>query len=275
MKRVTHILFTVTSMDELLIKAIVVSALISINAAVAGTLTVFRRASFLIAGSAHSALAGVAVALFLNSIGIGVHYFISALVAAMFAALLSARASRWGDINTGIATAFALSMAVAVIFISMTGNAASAWQFLFGDILLLTDNDFILISISTAFVLVVTSFLYYKFLFISFDPNGAEAAGIDVHLYDLALISLISLSVVSALKAIGAILVFSIFIAPSASAKEIGKSTRSVFVISFTIAILSMYSALSLSFYYPLPAGALAALFSSITYFIITARKII
>ena len=53
-------------MDELLIKAIIVSILIAINAAIAGTLTVFRRASFLVAGSSHSALAGVAIALFLK-----------------------------------------------------------------------------------------------------------------------------------------------------------------------------------------------------------------
>ena len=261
-------------MDELLIKAIIVSALVSINAAVAGTLTVFRRASFLVAGSAHSALAGVAVALFLNSIGFEVHYFAFALLAAVFAAFLSARASKYGDINTGIAIAFALSMAVAVIFISVTRNyASSVWQFLFGDVLLLTDDDFALIAISTAFVLIATSFLYHKFLFISFDPDGAEAFGINVHLYDFILISLISISVVSALKAIGAILVFSIFIAPSASAMELGKSTKAVFSISFIIALLSMYFGLVISYQYSLPAGALAALISSLTYFIVTARK--
>lgn len=264
----------VTSMDDLLIKAIIASAFIAINASIAGTLTVFRRASFLVAGSAHSALAGVAVALFLNSIGFEMHYFAFALLAAIFAALLSARASKYGDINTGIAIAFALSMAVAVIFISMTRNYGNAWQFLFGDILLLTDEDFVLIAISTSIILIATSFFYYKFLFISFDPDGAEAAGINVHLYDFLLISMISISAVSALKAVGAILVFSIFIAPSATAMEIGKSTRAVFGLSLAIALFSLYFGLALSYSYPLPAGALAALIASLLYFVTALRKI-
>lgn len=262
-------------MDELLIKAVIVSILIAINTAIAGTLTVFRRASFLVAGSSHSALAGVAVALFLKSIGIDVHYFAFALLAAVFAAFLAAKASKHGDINTGIAVAFALSMAVAVVFISMTRNYTSnAWQFLFGDLLLLTDEDFALISISTSVVLITTSFFYHKFLFISFDPDGAEAFGINVHLYDFLLISIISISVVSALKAVGAILVFSIFIAPSATAMEIGKNTRAIFGISFIIALLSMYFGLVISYQYSLPAGALAALIASLVYFITAARKI-
>jgi len=261
-------------MDELLIRAIIASVFIAINAAIAGTLTVFRRASFLVAGSAHSALAGVALALFLNSIGFSIHYFALALLAVIFAALLSAKAARYGDVNTGIAIAFALSMALAVIFISMTRNYGNAWQFLFGDILLLTDEDFVLISISTSFIIIATSLFYYKFLFISFDPDGANAAGINVGLYDFLLISLISISVVSALKATGAILAFSIFIAPSATAMEIGKSTRAVFGISLAIALFSLYSGLALSYSYPLPAGALAALVASLLYFVTAVRKI-
>ncbi len=254
-------------MDDLLIKALIAATMVALNASIAGTLTVFRKASFLVAGSAHSALAGVAIALFLNSVGINAHYFVFALVASLLAAMLSARSSRFGDINTGIATAFALSMAVVGIFISLANYSASAWQFLFGDILLLTDEDVALIAISTAIVVIVVANLYHKFLFISFDPSGAEAVGINVSFYDFVLLSLISASVVSAMKAIGAILVFSIFIAPSATAKYFGRSTGSVFAIAFFIALISMYSGVVISLLYPIPAGAMAALIASLLYF--------
>ncbi|WP_202319968.1 metal ABC transporter permease [Archaeoglobus neptunius] len=255
-------------MDELILRAIIAAVLISINAAVAGSLTVFRRASFLVAGSAHSALAGVAAALFLNSIGFGVHYFIFAMIAAVFSAYLTARAARRGDVNTGIAAAFSLSMAVAVIFISMTRNsAANAWQFLFGDILLLTQEDFVILAVSTVLIVITVSFLYYKFLFISFDPLGAEAAGINVYFYDFVLIALISASVVTALKAVGAILVFSIFVAPSSAARILGKSTGSVYTITFVIALVSLYAGIATSYYLTLPSGAVAAALASTVYF--------
>ncbi len=255
-------------MDELLIKAIIAATMVSLNASIAGTLTVFRRASFLVAGSAHSALAGVAVALFLNSVGVQAHYFLFALIASLLAATIAARSSRLGDINTGIATTFALSMAVVGIFISLANYSASAWQFLFGDILLLTNEDVALIAASTTIVIVVASLLYHKFLFISFDPSGAEAVGLNVGFYDFILISLISASVVSAMKAVGAILVFSIFIAPSATAKYFGRSTGSVFIIAFLVALVSMYGGVVISLLYPIPAGAMAALLASFLYFV-------
>ncbi|WP_456330089.1 metal ABC transporter permease [Archaeoglobus sp.] len=261
-------------MDELILRALIASLLISLNASVAGTLTVFRRASFLVAGSAHSALAGVALALFLNSIGIDAHYFLFALIAALFFAFLSAKAARRGDVNVGIATAFSLSMALAAIFISLTRNSASnAWQFLFGDILLLTVDDFAIVTISTVFVLLAVSFFYHKFLFISFDPSGAEAMCLNVYLYDFLLIALISVSVVTALKAVGAILVFSIFIAPSSTARILGRSLSSVFVISFILALSSLYLGLVTSFFFSIPSGAVAAAIASLVYFAISWKK--
>jgi len=261
-------------MDELILRALIASLLVSLNASVAGTLAIFRRTPFLIAGSAHSALFGVAVALFLNSTGIGAHYFLLALISALIFAFLSANAARRGDVNVGIATAFSLSMALAAIFISMTRNSASnAWQFLFGDILLLTFDDFVILTISTVFVLLAVSFLYHKFIFISFDPSGAEAMCINTYLYDFLLIALISLSAVTALKAIGAVLVFSIFIAPSSAARVLGKSLSSVFVISFILALLSIYSGLLVSFFFNIPSGAVAAAIASLVYFAISWRR--
>lgn len=261
-------------MDELILRAILASVLISLNASIAGTLTVFRRASFLVAGSAHSALAGVSLALFLNSIGFSAHYFLFALIAAVFFAVLSAKAARRGDVNTGIATAFSLSMALAAVFISMTRNSASnAWQFLFGDVLLLTLDDFVIVAITTAFVLIAVSFFYYKFIFISFDPSGAEATCINVYLYDFMLIALISISVVTALKAVGAILVFSIFIAPPSAARILGKTLSSVFIISFVLALLSLYTGLLTSFYFSIPSGAVAAVIASSIYFAVSWGK--
>ncbi len=261
-------------MDELLLRAIIASVMISINASIAGSLTVFRRASFLVAGSAHSALAGVALALFLGSVGVKVHYFLLAMVAALCFAYLSARSARKGDINTGIATAFSLSMALAAILISLTRNSASnAWQFLFGDILLLTESDFAIIALSTAIIVVVTSQFYPKFLFISFDPEGAEAACVNVHLYDFILIALISASVVTALKAVGAVLVFSIFIAPSSAARLLGKSLSSIFIFSFIIALFSLYAGILASFYFYLPSGAVAAAIASLAYFAVSVKS--
>lgn len=261
-------------MDELIVRAIIASFIVALNASLAGSFTVFRRASFLVASSSHSALAGVSLALLLNSIGFEVHYFIFAMIAAILFSILAANAARSGDINTGIAVSFSLSMAIAAILLSMTRNAASsAWQFLFGDILLLTVGDFALITISTAFILLATSIFYHKFLLISFDPAASEALGLNVHLYDSLLIAIISASVVVALKAVGAVLVFSIFIAPSSAAKVLGRSVKSVILISFAITVFCLYAGILSSFYLKIPSGAVAAAIASAIYFVLAGKK--
>ncbi len=260
-------------MDEFLIRAILASLSISFCASAAGTLTIFRRASFLVAGAAHSALAGAAIAIFLNAMGINVPYFTLALVFAAFSAILASYSARKGDINTGIAISFALSMSLAVIVLSFTPNYASkAWQLLFGDLLLLTETDIVVLVVSTVVFLIIVAFLFNKFIFVSFDPEGAEASGIDVPKIDTLMIVLISLSVVSALKAVGAILVFAIFVAPAATAGKISKNVAGVFYLSFLISFLCLCTGIYASYAYALPAGAFAALVASILYFIVALR---
>ncbi len=252
-------------MDELLLRSLIACLAVSLSASVAGSLTVFRRASFLIAGAAHSALAGAAIAVLL---GIGVYYFPLASAFAAFVAVLASYSAKRGDINTGIAVSFAFSMSLAAIALSMTREyAAKAWQLFFGDMLLLTELDIAIISLSTSALLAIAAVYYYKFIFVSFDPEGAEAANINVSLVDFLLIALISLSVVSALKAVGAILVFAIFVAPAAAAKEVAKSVSGVFYLSFAISLCSLLVGIAISFAYALPAGALAALVASLIYF--------
>ncbi len=165
-------------------------------------------------------------------------------------------------------------MAFAVIVLSKTREyAAKAWQFMFGDLLLLTKQDIVIIAISTSLLLLLASLFYYKFLFISFDPEGAEAMGISVQIFDLLLIAIISTSVVSAMKAVGAILIFSLFIAPAATAKELGRNINGIFGFSFILAFSSLILGILTSMIYSIPAGAFAAFISSSCYFAVVFYK--
>jgi len=257
-------------MDEYLLRAFLAIIAVSINASVAGTLTVFRKASFLVAGASHAALAGAALAVLLGSFGLEYDYFLIALVFAVVSAVLASYAARFRDINTGIAISFALSMSLVALFLSVTREyAAKAWELFFGDLLLLTENDIYIITLSTAVVVLVFVYFYYRFLFIFFDPEGAEAFGLNVKVLDYILVSIISLSVVSALKAVGAILVFAIFVVPAAAAKEVAKSVHSVFYMSFLLSFTCLGIGILLSLTVPVPTGAFAAFLTSLIYFII------
>ncbi|TDA27434.1 MAG: ABC transporter permease [Archaeoglobi archaeon] len=253
-------------MDKIFISALLISLLVAIS----GNLAVFRKASFLIAGVAHSALAGVALSLLLASIGLELNYFAVAVLIGIAFAVLASTVSRFSDIDTGIAISFALSMALAVIFISMIrGMSAKVWSFLFGEIFLITAQDLVYLTFSATLAVLLFGLLYDRLLFFLFDPEGAEASGINPKLLDIILVTIIAISVVSAMRAVGAILSYSIFVAPAAIAREFSKSIRQSIILTFAIALVSLITGILASIIFPVSASALAAFTASALYLIV------
>lgn len=250
-------------MDRVLVSILLISLLVSI----AGNLAVFRKASFLIAGVAHSALSGVALSLLLSSLNIDIDYFFLASAFAIAFAILASVASKFTDIDTGIAISFALSLSLAVIFLSAVRSmSAKIWTFLFGELMLVTTQDLIYLTLSTLIVIFLFGLLYEKFLFFLFDPESAQASGINIKLLDIVLVAIIAVSVVAVIRSVGAILAYSIFVAPSAIAKEVSKSVGQSFIISFGIAFLSLMVGISISMLFPVSASALSAFVASALY---------
>ena len=253
-----------------IIRSILAILLIAINASITGSFTIFRNVSFLVAGASHAALAGAALAIVLGMYGIfSLNPIIGGAIFAVFTALAAGYAAKDEGINTAIAISFAMSMSLAILFISMIREyAARVWGLLMGDLFLLTDNDLILMTISTLFVIIVAILFYREFLFISFDMEGALAYGINASLVNYLLLTIIAISVVVMLKGVGAILVFAMFVAPAAAANEMARKISDVFIVAFIIAALSGFFGIFVSFYFEISPGAIAALTASLIYFL-------
>lgn len=248
--------------------------LISAIVSVAGSLAIFRRASFLIAGVAHSALAGVALAILLASLDLKIDYFLISTLFAILFALIATTFSKFSDIDTGIGVSFALSMAVAVILISMARSyTAKLWAFLFGELFLVTEIDFFYLSITLVAIFLLLGFLYDKLIFFLFDPEGAEASGINTKLIDAIIFAIVAIAVVAVIRAVGAILAYSIFIAPSAVAKKFSKSVLQTFVYSFLITLTCLTTGLIVSSILPISASAISAFIASILYLFVSIRS--
>lgn len=265
--------------EPYILRAIIAIILISINAALTGSFTIFKDVSFLVAGSSHAALAGAALAIFLDMYGIlhGIDPIIGGIIFAIITALTAGYASRKGEkeqVNTAIGIAFAMSMALAVLIISLIREyAARAWGLLFGDLLLLTNTDIFLMAITTGFVVLIVLIFYKEFLFISFDMEGAMAYGVRATTFNYLLMIIIAISVVIIMKGVGTILVFAMLVAPAAAGNEVAKSVKGVMVIAFIITVISGIFGLLASFVYPFSPGAIAALTATTIYFVSIAFK--
>ncbi len=257
-------------LDEFLIRAIVAIILVTINASIAGSFTIFKDVPFLVAGSAHAALAGAAMMIALEGY-FAINPFFGAAIFAIFIALYAARARQ---ANVAIGISFAFSMALAVLFISLIREqAARVWGYLFGDLLLLTDNDIFLMAIVTSAILIVFIVFAREFLFISFDFEGSMAQGIRAKQLNYLLLSLISISTVVIMKAVGAILVYAMLIAPAAAANRKAGSVAGVFGIAGIIALLSSFAGLLIALYIPFSPSAVAALIATAIYFAVAKNE--
>ena len=258
--------------DVYIIRAIIAIFLLAINASIAGSFTIFKDVTFLVAGAAHAALAGaslaIAMAMYLN---FNFDPIAGALIFAILIALFSAHAKKT---NIAIGIGFATSMSLAVLFISMIREqAARVWGLLFGDLLLLTDHDIIVMAITTIFILMLVIYFNKEFLFISFDSEGAMAAGINVKLFNYILLSVIAISTVVIMRGVGAILVYAMLVAPAAASNEISKSVLQVFSMAAIMALAAGFVGLTLAFYFNISPGAITSLIATLFYFLAIIKR--
>jgi len=256
-------------LDEFVLRAIVAVILLAINSALAVSFTVFRDVPFLVAGSAHAALAGAALFIAIETV-IDMNPFIGAIIFAIFIALSASKAKQ---ANVAIGISFAFSMGLAVLFISLIKEqAARVWGLLFGDLLLLTNDDIFTMATFTAVLVTLYLAFIRDFLFVCFDEEGAEVSGIRVTWINVILLSTIALATVVAMKAVGAILVYAMLIAPAAAANRVAGSTGQVFLLSALFALLAGFAGMGIALLFPLSPSAIAALIVTAIYFF-TLRK--
>ncbi|MEX0569149.1 MAG: metal ABC transporter permease [Candidatus Njordarchaeota archaeon] len=243
--------------NPFVLRAFIAILLISVLAATAGSFTTFRGLSFLVASIAHSALAGAALAVVLDQYGIvkELDPTLSALLFGIIMAIIigiSEKIEHTEKIEIAIGISFALSMSLAVLFISMMREySVEAWALILGDILLLSFRDILVLTIITAIVAFIFILFMREFIFLSFDPEGTRAMGVNVDFYHILMLVLVASSTVVLLRGIGAILVYAVLIIPSAIANKISKDVYQIlfysFVISLTCGIIGIIVSLFIS----------------------------
>ncbi len=256
-------------------RALLASVLIATIAATTGTFMVFRGLSFLTAGVAHAALGGVALALFLQATGI-VPWFdpiLGAIVFAVFVAVMTAYAGERGiaqkmEVAVGVSFALSMSIAVLLMYYLPPTMVPVIWSYLVGDILLLDNIDVILL-LGVAFSLVILFILFKKeFVYVSIDMEGSSAHGMHARGYNYLMLICAAVAIALTIKAVGAILVYAILIAPAAASNELMKTINNVIIGTFVLALASMLLGLAGSFPIFASPSALAGIIAALSYII-------
>ena len=235
-------------------RSLVIAILVGLICAVVGSYLMVQRLALLGDAISHSVLPGLAVA-FIIGANIFVGAFIAGVLSTMAIAWIRTRSSIKEDAAMGILFSAFFALGVTLITVVQKDNKIDLNHFLFGNILGVTVEEVWDTAIISAIVLLVIFLLYKELLFYTFDPLGAQAAGLPVNLLNFGLMLLIALTIVASMKAVGVILVLALLITPGATAYLLVQRLHQVMSVGAAIGIVASISGMYLSYFYNLPSG--------------------
>jgi zinc transport system permease protein len=250
--------------------AILIGICISPALGIVGTMVVTRRISSLAGASTHAALGGFGLALFLQRVCM-LDWFtptlgavIGAVSAAVAVGIVSIYAKERED--TVIGAVWAIGMSIGLLFLDRTPGYVDWQGYLFGSILLLTEEDLYMTLLLDAVILIPTLIFFPAVLAMSFDDTFAKLRGIKVSALYLGLLILTALTIVLLINLVGIMLVIALLTLPAAAAACYTSHLRTTMILSAVFNALFITSGLLLSCILELPSGPTIVVLSGIIY---------
>lgn len=250
--------------------ALLVSVLVSPALGVIGTLVVTRRISSLAGASAHAALGGFGLALFLQrACGLA---FITATAGALAGSLAAALTVGIVSIcarereDTVIGAVWAIGMSVGLLFLEHTPGYVDWQSYLFGNILLLSHYDLYLTLALDAAVLVPTVLFFPQLLAMLFDGTYASLRGVKNNLIYLVMLAMTAVTIVLLINLVGIMLVIALLTLPAAAAGCCTSHLKSMMIVSVVFNALFLIAGLVVSSIFSLPSGPTIVVISGIVY---------
>ncbi|MSP12282.1 MAG: metal ABC transporter permease [Chloroflexi bacterium] len=223
--------------------AFLAGSFVAVVAAIIGYFLVIRGLTFAGDALSHIGFAGAAGAVLL-----GVDPLFGLLAFSVGAAIgigLLGKEIRERDIAIGIMMTLALGFGM--LFLSLyKGRAERTYSILFGTILGIDKTDILVTAIFSLFAIAVVLILFRPLLFISFDPQVAEARGVPVRLIAIAFMILVAVTVSISVQVVGVLLIFTLLVGPAATAIRLAR--RPLAAIGLAVALGLGYTWLGILF---------------------------
>lgn len=238
---------------QFLRNALVTSVAIGIVAGAIGCFIILRGMSLMGDAISHAVLPGVAL-----SYIFGINFFIGAIIFGLLASVLITYISHHSIVksDTAIGITFSAFLALGVILIGVANSSTDLFHILFGNVLAVQNSDKYLTLGIAAVVIVIVALFYRPLLLTSFDPNMAQAFGMNVKRYHYLLMFLLTLVSVTAMQSVGTILIVALLITPAATAFLYTKRLNQMLILSSFLGALSSVVGLWLGYTFNLAAGS-------------------
>jgi manganese/iron transport system permease protein len=226
---------------------------VGVVCAAVGVLVVLRGLAFLGDAVAHAAFPGIVIA-FLLKTNLIVGGMVAAVLAAVSMGVLARRATIRED--TAIGVVFSGMFALGIVLFSgirqYTGDLLSV---LLGNVLAITPEHLALGAVTSAVILASLWLWWRELIFVSFDPVGARAAGLNTARYDIGLLALIGLTVAVAVQLVGIVLVVAMLVTPAATARLLARDMRGFVALAVAAALIASVVGIWLSYFVNAASG--------------------
>ncbi len=245
-----------------MVDAWLVSTVVAVIAGVVGFFVVLRGSAFPAHAIPNGAFAGAAAA---NAVGLDT--LVGLAVFAVFAALGIGTLGRRGRRDVATALALVMMLAIGALFLSQTTEyEPQVYALLFGEVLGVGSNELAPVAVLAVVCVVAVAVLWRPLLLSSVVPEIGEARGVRAHHIDIAFLVVLALATAMTVPVVGALLIFSLMIGPPAAARSFTDRPRTAVVLSVGFALVTVWTAIALSYATNWPIGFFVGAFAALDY---------
>ncbi|ULQ60848.1 metal ABC transporter permease [Brucepastera parasyntrophica] len=272
MNFLTNILF---NPDIIFIRnALIAGLLSSVLFGTLGSIVTVKRIAGLAGAISHAVLGGIGMALFLSATGIipGMSPMAGAIIFAVLSALIiglvSLRAKQRED--TVINAIWAIGMSIGVLFMAKTPGYTDPSSYLFGNMLLISNQDLILLAGLDVAVLLLAWKFYPQIEASSFDEEFARLRGVKTNMFFLILLAIIAIAIVLLQTFVGILMVIAMLTLPSGTAGYFVKNIAGMMVFASIFSALFSCAGLAAGWVLDVPVGAMTVVIAGAVFLCVT-----
>jgi len=258
--------------------ALMAGLLSSVLFGILGSVVTVRRIGSLAGAVSHAVLGGIGMALYLSASIIPgfppiAGALIFAVLSAVIIAIVSLKAKQRED--TVINAIWVIGMSLGLLFMAKTPGYADPSTWLFGNILLISNTDLILLFILDIIVLILALRFYPQIEASSFDAEFARARGVPVDRIFFLLLGLTAVAIVLLQTFVGIVMVIAMLTLPSGCAGTFSRSLSAMMLASCGFAALFSVCGLISGWLFDLPVGAMTVIIAGVVFLGFSAVKVI
>jgi len=244
-----------------------------------GAVVTVRRIASLAGAISHAVLGGIGLALFVSARGLIPGFpplagaLIFAVISAIIIGIVSLKAKQRED--TVINAIWAIGMSLGILFMAKTPGYTDPTVYLFGNILLISYRDLVLLAIMDCIVLFFAWRFYPQIEGSSFDEEFARVRGVPVQAVFLVLLAITAVAIVLLQTFVGIVMVIAMLTLPSGCANSLSRSLGGMMFLSCIFSAAFSVCGLAAGWIFNLPPGATTVIIAGIVFLCFSAARIL